>query len=85
MGSRTITYCDMCGRDLDGPSKLIVSHPSVKSWEADVCDECYAREYSWRGKRQATPTTLTAGRPQVRLARTVLPPQPTLTPQEGSG
>jgi hypothetical protein len=75
----------MCGADLDGPRKLIVSHPSVKSWEVDLCDACYDQYYSWQGRREATPTIKTAGRPQVRLHRTVLPPQPGATPQAASG
>jgi ribosome-binding protein aMBF1 (putative translation factor) len=77
-----MTFCDLCGKDLDGPSKLIVSHPSAKSWEMDVCDDCYRKHYAWKGRKKAQPTARVAGRPQARMQRTVLPPQPVRPPEE---
>lgn len=84
MARRTVLSCDICGETQD-VGTLVVSHPRHPSWEMEVCRDCYIRRFSPRNFRHARTTSRTAGRPLVRLQRTVLPKQPDATPTAESG
>ena len=75
MGKRTTLVCDLCGSE-ENVSTLVVSYSKVRSWEMEVCVNCYRGRFAAEKYPHARTMTYTAGRPHVRLKRTVLPPQP---------
>ena len=75
MGSRTLLVCDLCGSTKD-VSTLVVAYAKARNWEMEVCLDCYRKNFAAQHWPHARSMTSTAGRPHVRLKRTVLPPQP---------
>ena len=73
MSQRIILACDVC-RSEDRVATVIISRPGAKSVEIDLCDEHWQKMLA--AFPEARPTAKAAGRPQVKMRKVTLPPQP---------